>query len=259
MTGLAKNTVLNVLNTAGEHCERFLADHIKNVKATSVQVDELFSYVGRSAQFVEPDDPERGAFYCYLSVDRQTKLIINHFVGKRRTDDCLVFMQELKARTNGERFQLTSDGFPGYIGYAGAVFQTFKHEVDYGTEVKHFAKEFGALSAFTKAPKKYNRTIVDWVKRVPQIGKPKKKWINTSHAERLNLTMRLFNRRFTRCTLGYSKKIENHKHSTALFVCLYNFCRVHSAHGQTPAQAAGLTDHLWTVAELLNWRETDLS
>lgn len=76
--------------------------------------------------------------------------------------------------------------------------------------------------------------------------------ICTSHAKRTDLSVRLFNRRFTRKTLGYSKKLRNLKLSVALLVAHFNFCRVHSAHGMTPAMAAGLTNHVWTVAELLS-------
>jgi IS1 family transposase len=256
LTGLSKDAVLNVLDVAGEKCERFLQEKVRNVTATCVQVDELYAYIAKRPDFTRADDPERGEFFCYLSMDRKTKLIINHHVGKRTREDCGAFMAGLKERTQGNRFQLSSDGYSGYIGFGGAVFQTFKHEIDYGTEVKAFGKEFEpGIGMERRSFRKYNRTIVKWVKRTPQIGKPKKKLINTSHAERLNLTMRLFNRRFTRCTLGYSKKLENHKRAVAIFICLYNFCRVHSAHGKTPAQAAGLADHKWTVEEVLSDRE----
>jgi transposase-like protein/IS1 family transposase len=250
VTGLSNNTVLNVLEVAGQKCDQFMRDNIRNVKASLVQVDELYSYVARHPSFVKAGDPEKGEFYCYLSIERETKLVINHHIGKRTSEDCFNFMAELKARTNG-RFQLSSDGYAGYIGPYGAVKQTFGNEVDYGTEVKAFGKEFAPVSSKARAKRKFNRTICEWVRRTPRIGNPKKRLINTSHVERLNLTVRLFNRRFTRCTLGYSKKLDNHKYATALFVCLYNFTRVHSAHGKTPAQASGLTDHVWTVAELL--------
>jgi transposase-like protein/IS1 family transposase len=250
ITGLSNNTVLNVLKTAGAKCDQFMRDNIRNVKAECVQVDELYSYVARHPSFVQAGDPEKGEFYCYLSIERESKLVINHHIGKRTSEDCFTFMQELKARTNG-RFQLSSDGYAGYIGTYGAVQQTFKHEVDYGTEVKQFGKEFAPTSSKGRSKRKFNRTMCKWVRRTPRIGNPKKGLINTSHAERLNLTMRLFNRRFTRCTMGYSKKLENHKFATALFVCLYNFTRVHTAHGKTPAQAAGLTDRTWAVKELI--------
>jgi IS1 family transposase len=256
LTGLSKDAVLNVLNVAGEKCERFLHKNVRNVAAQSVQVDELYSFVARRPEFVHADDPERGEFFCFLSMERNSKLIINHHVGKRTSEDTVIFIKDLKERTQGHRFQLSSDGFMAYTGYTGAVFQTFKHEIDYGVEIKQFGKERSKTSSNERVSRKFNRTIVKWVKRTPLIGSPVKDEINTSHAERLNLTMRLFNRRFTRCTLGYSKKLVNHKRVVAIFICLYNFCRVHSAIKMTPAQAAGLTDHKWTAEEILSDAET---
>ena len=88
-------------------------------------------------------------------------------------------------------------------------------------------------------------------KKTPVFGNPDKDLICTSHIERQNLNIRLFNRRFTRLTLGYSKKLENLRCSVALFVCYWNFCWKHTTTKQTPAQAAGLTDHAWTIEELL--------
>jgi len=92
------------------------------------------------------------------------------------------------------------------------------------------------------------------LKCTPPIGRPSRRYITVNHAERNNLSVRLFNRRFTRKTLGFSKKLQNHKHSVALQAAHFNFCRKHSAHGQTPAMAAGLTDHVWAVEELLTAR-----
>lgn len=69
--------------------------------------------------------------------------------------------------------------------------------------------------------------------------------------ERTNLTVRLFNRRFTRLTLGYSKKFEYLIHSINLMVFYYNFIWKHSAHGKTPAQAAGLKQDAMTFEQML--------
>jgi transposase-like protein/IS1 family transposase len=251
LTGLHKSTVLSILEVAGQKCERFMADKIQGLKPSVVQIDELYSYVLRRPEFTAYDDPEKGEFYAYLAIDRASKLIITHHVGKRNSENAYAFMQTLKERTTPNRFQLASDGNAAYIGHIGAVFQTFGNAIDYGTEVKAFGKEIPYQSLRGQATRKFNRTIVKWVKRIPRIGEPEEKLINTSHAERLNLTMRLFNRRFTRCTLGYSKKLDNHKASVAIFACLYNFCRKHSAHRQTPAQSAGLTDSVWTPEQIL--------
>lgn len=251
LTFLNKRTVLNILESAGEQCARLMDSKVRNVTVKQVAVDEVHSFVARRAQFVEANDPERGAFFCFLSIDRDTKLILNWRVGKRSTEDCRAFMEDLKQRTNGERFQLSTDGYAGYTGHRGAVFQTFRHEIDYGTEVKVFGPMETRRSSTSRVSSKYNPLVCKSVKRTAQIGNPDMDMVNTSHVERLNLTLRLFNRRFTRSTLGFSKTVQNHRYAFVIWAALYNFTRTHSAHGQTPAQAAGITDRKWTIEELL--------
>lgn len=252
LTQLDQKTVLNILVSAGEHCAGLLDSKIRNVKVEQVEADEVYSYVGCRPQFAEANDPKRGAFFCFLSLDRYSKLILNFHLGKRTSKDCHAFTRDLKSRLNGDRFQLSTDGYAGYVGYLGAVFQTFKNDVDYGTETKHYEPVRPRKQGAGRVSTKYNPMVCKWVKRTPRIGEPEKSEINTSRCERLNLSLRLFNRRFTRLTLGYSKKIENHRHGIAVFVALHNFVRKHSAHGKTPAQEAGLTDHAWTIEELLS-------
>jgi hypothetical protein len=121
----------------------------------------------------------------------------------------------------------------------------FGNDIDYATEQKMFStrKPVGAARFFPLR--------LTGIKKSRCIGNPYMKLITTSHCERTNLSVRLFNRRFTRLTLGYSKTLENLRYAVALFVAHFDFCRVHSALGMIPAQAAGLTDHTWTIAELL--------
>jgi IS1 family transposase len=145
----------------------------------------------------------------------------------------------LKGRL-ANRAQLTTDNWKIYSGTEGQVSRVFGQGVDYATETKYFAK-----------PAPFLPRRLTGIRRHCCIGNPDMNLATTAHAERTNLTVRLFTRRFTRCTLGYSKKLANLKHAVALFAWHFNFCRVHSAHGQTPAQAAGLTDHVWTIEELL--------
>lgn len=245
LTGLNRRTVLGVLEAAGAHCATLLDDKIRNVNVKQVEVDELYSFVNCRPENAEKNDPERGEFYCYLSLERHTKLVLNFRIGKRNGDNCFLLMRDLKQRV-ANRFQLSTDGYAGYAAGScfGAVFDVFKHEIDYGMEVK----QFGPIK---EGQRRFNPPVCKWVRRTAKIGEPDLSTINTSRAERMNLSLRLFNRRFTRCTLGYSKTLDNHQHSMALLIAFYNFCRVHSAHGKTPAQASGLTDHQWTVRELL--------
>jgi len=174
-------------------------------------------------------------------VDRRSKLIINSLVGKRTRENAEQFLTDLKRRMAPQRFQLTTDNWHIYSGYTGSVRAVFGQDVNYATETKIFAK-----------PEQFLPRRLTAIKRKRQIGEPDMESATTCHAERTNLSMRTFTRRFTRCTLGYSKKLENHKHAVALFVWHFNFVRVHSAHGRTPAQSAGLTAQAFTTQDLLS-------
>lgn len=259
LTGLDQGTVLRVLETAGAKAAAFLDAKVKNVAVKHVAIDELFGFVECLQQNTEVTDMLRGDQYAFLSIEQDTKFILNWHVGKRDKDAAMTFLGDLKARVAG-RFQLTSDGFAAYAGHTGGVRTVFGDTIDYGFEVKHFATE--QRMAKGTVSRRNNPVKCMWVKRVPQIGNPDRARMTTNHAERNNLSVRLFNRRFTRKTLGYSKKLANHKHSVTLHVAHFNFCRVHSslkveatattpAQQRTPAMAQGLTDHVWTVRELL--------
>lgn len=249
ITQLDQGTVLNVLETVGRHCAALLDTRVRNVKVEQVQIDEVFSFVNCLQASTSIDDQERGDQYLFLAMERNTKCILHWHVGKRNTDNAVEFIRGLKGRLTQDRFQLTSDGFAGYIGFRGAMFQTFRHQIDYGTEVKLFA----ANSARTvgKGKRREFPVVCQWIKRTPRIGNPVMRNLTVNHAERNNLSVRLFNKRFARKTICYSKTLENHKHSVALLVAHFNFCRVHSAIKATPAQAQGLTDHVWSVEELI--------
>lgn len=244
-TGLNQETVLNILEMAGQKAARLLDQQIREVEVESVQCDELFSFVFCKAENNLAKDPERGSRYTYLGVDRNTKLILSHLVGTRDHEFADAFMLDLRKRIKG-RCQLTTDGYQGYLG---AVYDAFGSNVDFARQAKTYA---GYPSSAATEHRRYSgkhgcTSIRTWT----HIGKPNPDLISTSHVERTNLTLRLFNRRFTRLTLGYSKKLENLKHSMALFIAHFNFCRVHSAHKQTPAMAAELTNHVWTIEEIL--------
>ena len=239
-----RDTVLGVLETVGQKCASLLDTKIRNIKAQFVQADEIHTFVGCKAQRTILTDMERGDFFTYLSVDRDSKLIINWRVSKRDSENTLAFIQDLKGRMSG-RFQFTTDSFRCYCDRNGAVRQTFNDSVDYATETK----VFGRANLYTRLWR--NPIVVIGIKRKARLGNPDMKMATTCHVERTNLSVRTFTRRFTRCTLGFSKKQENLRHAVALFISHFDFVRKHGAHGQTPAQAAGLTDHPWTVEELL--------
>jgi transposase-like protein/IS1 family transposase len=242
-TSLDQETVLNVLELAGQKAARLMDQQVRNVKADFVQADELLSFVRKKQQFAG-DDETCGNFYTHLAVCRDSKLIVNFQVSKRSREDSLAFMQDLKNRMAG-RFMLTTDGLTTYVRKTGVVHEVFGNSIDYASEVKVFSKEnpFSIWRGRLPAVVRINRKA--------RIGNPDLRMATTCHVERMNLSVRLFNRRFTRCTLGFSKKLDNLKHAVALFVWHFDFVRKHSAHGKTPAMAANLTDHQWTVQELL--------
>jgi len=244
-TGLDTKTIMSVLEVAGQKADALLEQNIRNVKAEQVQADELISFVFSKEQNTEPDDDLRGNFFTYLSVDRASKLIINWRTAKRSKPETYAFLTELKNRVQAP-FQLTTDGWVGYSGYTGAVKKIFGQTIDYATETKRYA----ATSGFGSSMVWHRRRRVISCRRKSKIGNPDLKMATTSHCERTNLSVRIFNRRFTRLTLGYSKKLENLRHAVALFVWHFDFVRIHSAHGKTPAQAANLTDKIWEISEL---------
>lgn len=246
---LDKDTVLRILESAGEHCARFLDAKVRNVKAPFVQADEVFSYIQQKPNGKNEDDPNRGSMWTFLSIAHREKLIINWRVAKRTGDETAEFLGDLKSRM-AERFQLTTDSFRGYVavnGSGGNVENVLGGCCDYATETKVFKKD-----ARYTGNRIYFAPKVVKVKRQPRFGAPDMTMATTNHAERSNLSLRTFTRRFVRCTINFSKKTDNHRHAVAIFVATYNFCRVHkSLAGKTPAMAAGLTDRVWTVAELL--------
>jgi hypothetical protein len=249
-TGLDLKTVLGILESAGERCAHLMDSKVRNITVPFVQADEVHSYVRQKpGGEVSEDDPERGAFFTFLSIAKDEKLIINYRVSKRTGDDAAAFLRDLKSRMAGH-FQLTTDNFRGYCavkGASGNVQKILGEDCDYATETKVFSKDAnytGARSYF--APK------VVAIKRIERFGNPDMSQATTCHCERTNLTLRTFTRRFVRRTINFSKKVENHNHAVAIFVAFFNFCRVHkSLNGKTPAMAAGLTEHVWTITELL--------
>jgi IS1 family transposase/transposase-like protein len=243
LTGLNKRTVLNVLARAGSKAGRFLDSTVKNVQPESVQADEMFCYVGCKERQNDRHDPFRGDQYLYLATDSKSKLIISHVIGKRYNSNTERLLNDLKQRVAG-RMQLTTDGFENY---KIAVPNTIGKEVDFAQLVKKYAKPRDSHDP----ERRYSPTRCIGARKVVRRGNPNPDLISTSYVERTNLTVRLFNRRFTRLTLGYSKKFEYLIHSINLMVFYYNFIWIHSAHKQTPAQAAKLTGKVWSFQELL--------
>jgi transposase-like protein/IS1 family transposase len=244
-TRLHRDTVLSILEMAGEKCARFLDEKVRGVSSQFVQVDEVHGFCYSKGQNTEIGEVERGEQFTYLSMDKDSKLIINWHVGKRNGENTLAFMQDLKSRMAG-RFQLTTDAFNGYRQGRGSVRAVFGNEIIFATETKIWGKQ-----DLANVSRWFNPLVVVGIKRKSRIGNADLSKATTCHAERMNLSLRQFSKRWARKSLGYSKKLENMRHAAAMFAAHFNFIRKHSAHGKTPAQAANLTDHQWTIEEML--------
>jgi hypothetical protein len=186
---------MNILETAGQTCARVMDEKIRNVKAEQIQVDEVWGFVLKKPVKVkdtEWDHPCQGEFFTYLSIDRASKLIVSQQTAKRNDENTEAFLRDLKSRMDG-RFQLTTDAYLGYWKQRGAVPTVFGTEIDYATEKKIFSSiGLGNITGLK----------VLHINRRQRIGRPDMHLATTCHAERTNLSLRLFNRRFTRKTLG---------------------------------------------------------
>ncbi len=243
MTGVHKTTILRHLVAIGQGCASLLDQLVVDVPSEVVEVDEIWSFIRKKQRMLTPkDEPEAGDCYVFVSLCADTKLVINHLVGKRDGACANSFMLDLSRRVSG-RIQISSDGFKPYIN---AVEWAFGADVDYAMIVKEYGTEDAGRG-------RYSPPRVQSVNKIGIKGFPDDSRISTSYIERQNLTMRMQMRRFTRLTNAFSKKLENHKAAIALHFAHYNLCRPHmSLEGITPAMAAGVTDRFWGVEDLID-------
>jgi IS1 family transposase len=246
ITGVSINTVTKLLEDAGKACAAYHDATVRNVKATHVQCDEIWSFCYAKAKNVAsaktaPDGA--GDVWTWTAIDRDHKMILAFEVGDRSGDTALDFMTDLRDRL-ATRVQLTTDGHKAYLE---AVEGAFGGDVDYAMLVKLYGDATGQKGH----EKKYSPAECTGARKEIISGYPVKETVSTSHVERQNLTMRMGMRRFTRLTNGFSKNLENHLHMLSLYFVHYNFVRIHKSLKMTPAMAAGVSDELhdmvWVV------------
>jgi IS1 family transposase len=216
---------------------------LRNLPCKRVQCDEIWSFVYAKEKNVPSD--KRGTFgygdvWTWVAIDADTKLICSWLVGGRDVGTAYEFMQDLGGRL-AHRVQLTTDGLRVYLN---AVEDAFGADIDYATLVKVYG-------APAENEKRYSPARIISVQAATITGDPNPKHISTSYIERQNLTMRMSMRRFTRLTNGFSKNVEHHIAALAIHYMHYNFCRIHQTLRVTPAMEAGVSDHVWDVAELV--------
>jgi IS1 family transposase/transposase-like protein len=246
LVGCDKNTVLEVVRVIGAKAERFHDQIVRDVKTESIQCDELWARVGVRQSRTTQWDTERGDFYTFLAIDRRTKLIISHLTGKRDYENTNDFAADLASRVSGV-VQITTDG---WSAYPDTIRAHLLGRLNFAVMQKLYGSQDKPLNK-VDPNHRYSQPKCTGIKLKTCAGNPDVDKICTSHIERLNLSVRTFNRRFTRLCAGWSRKFDNHGYSVALFAITYNFCKVHSTLGCTPAVGARLTDHNWTVEELV--------
>jgi IS1 family transposase len=255
MTGAAKNTVTKLLVDLGAACAEYQDRTLRYLPCTDIQCDEIWSFCYAKQKNVPHE--HRGEYgygdvWTWTAICADTKLVPSWLVGERTTDDAWTFMDDLQQRL-ANRVQLTTDGYRSYLT---AVAVTFGQDVDYA----QLHKIYGPADGHTQQERKYSPNVCTGIEKRHITGNPDPERVSTSYVERQNLTMRMGMRRFTRLTNGFSKKIENLTHAVSLHYMHYNFARFHfsltvenedgTRTKRTPAMAAGVADHKWTLVEI---------
>lgn len=246
MTGAAKGTTLKLLADIGKVCAKYHDEHVRNIRSKRVQCDEIWSFCYGKDKNISDEQKKEGAgsLWTWTALDADSKLIVSYLCGGRDASWGLSFMEDLASRL-ATRIQITTDG---HRAYAEAIEGAFGMEVDYAMLIKLYGTPANADTRYSPG-----EVIGTELKIIS--GDPNPRYISTSFVERQNLTMRMSMRRFTRLTNAFSKKLENHEHMLALYFMYYNFCRVHQTLRVTPAMEAGLSNHVWSVEELVGLLE----
>jgi IS1 family transposase len=245
LTGASKNTVIKLLVDAGQAAVWYQDRTLRNLPCTDIQADEIWGFVG-SKQANTPHDKQhvQGDIWVWIATCRTTKLVPCWYVGHRSGHAARAFMHNLAGRVS-EKVQLSSDAFSAY---AQAVEGAFP-DADYGQIVKVFG------TSPESAKGRYSPPACIGARKVAVQGNPDPARISTSHSERNNLNVRMHNRRMTRLTNAFSKKVQNHAYSMALHFLYYNFVRIHQTLKVTPAMAAGVTARLWEMTDVVDMIE----
>jgi IS1 family transposase len=243
-------TVLRYLALAGEACAKFHDANVRNVKARRVQCDEIwsFNYCKRVNLPTAKTAPEgAGDAWTWTALDSDSKLIISYLIGGRDSQYAMEFMDDLRSRL-ANRVQLTTDGHRAYLEAVEGAFGT---DVDYAQLVKLYGD-----SPDQGPERKYSPSVCNGTRKHKIEGNPDRRYVSTSHVEKHNQSMRQHMKRFARLTAAHSKKLANHIHMVALYTVWYNYVRINSAVRMAPAMAAGISERLWEMDDLVRLVES---
>ena len=243
LVGVDRETVAKLAMQVGQGCINLHDNRMVGLRVARVEVDECWSFVGKKERRVKAHERfAKGDQYLFVAVAGTQKAIISYRVGKRDTDNTDQFIRDLRERVIGAP-EISSDGFKPYLP---AIRDAFGANANHGTIVKTLS----VTDLRKDAAHRYSPAAVVAVSREVACGEPEQ--ISTSYVEREHLSLRMSSRRFTRLSLGFSKKLDNHVAAVSLYVSHYNFCRVHGSLKTTPTMALGITDHVWSIGELLD-------
>lgn len=243
MTGVDRETVGTLLADVGAGCASLLNDTMRDLPCERLEIDELWAFVGKKQRHVTKDDDSSrvGDTWTYVAIDADTKLVPSFLVGKRNEENTQAFIADVASRLS-RRVQISTDGLHMYIS---AIRREFGAQgVDYAQVVKSYEAE-------AIGPGRYSPPKVTGVEKQPIFGEPVEEFVSTSYSERMNLSIRMMGRRYTRLTNAFSKKLEQHVASTALLLANYNFVRQHKTLRASPAMAAGVCSTLWSTDDLV--------
>lgn len=239
------NTVMWLLEDVGRVCEEYQRRVFRNLPCKLIQCDEIWSFCYAKEKNV-PDEfrgkSGYGDVWTWIAIDADTKLVPSWRVGRRDAWTAQNFMNDLASRL-ANRVQLTTDGHRLYLQ---AVEGAFGIDVDYAMLVKLYGSDQ------REGEVRYSPPDFVSCRSISLVGNPNPHHVSTSFAERQNLTMRMKMRRFTRLTNAFSKKLDNHKAAIALHYMHYNLCRIHQSLRVTPAMEAGVSDHVWSIGEIVD-------
>ena len=245
MTGVTKQTILRLIADLGTACAQYQDEKLRNLSCKRIQADEVWSFCHAKNKNLSEELKGKfgfGSGWTWTAMCADTKLMISWLVGERSLPYAIKFMDDVASRL-AHRVQLTTDGHKPYLQ---AVEGAFGSEVDYAVLEKIYmaGPQEGATTRYSPAQCCGTRTHTI-------MGNPDSQHVSTSYAERMNLTIRMMNRRFTRLTNAHSKKVENHIHFLNITFMWYNFARINQALRVTPAMAAGIADHVWSLEEIV--------
>lgn len=244
MTGVAKKTVMRLLVEAGEACQAYHDEHVRGLRSRRIQIDEVwtFNYCKKrniTAEIAEKH-PDAGDVWLWCGIDADSKLVASWRVGQRDLGTAYDFVHDLADRLT-QRVQLTSDGFKVYLE---AVESAFNLDVDYAMLQKIYGADHEPEKRYS--PSKIRSSTMEVIQ-----GNPDPKHISTSYVERMHWSVRTSCRRYTRLSNGFSRKLRNHAAAVSLNYFAYNYVRIHRTLRTSPAMAAGVTDRLWELSDIV--------